>query len=97
MRAHLEVVGQRDLARPGVCTELLVLTRPESITNTPVQPSNVFCSPGTAESVTTVPTGNVARQTPTGLNLSVVQLIPAGLEVTVPALDGAAANVRPAR
>jgi hypothetical protein len=35
-------------------------------------------------SVTTVPTGNVALHGSTGLYLAVVQLIPAGLEVTVP-------------
>src|SRR5678816_274664 len=50
----------------------------------PVHPSNVFCSPGTAVRVTTVPAANEALQGSTGAYFAVVQLIPAGLEVTVP-------------
>ena len=57
---------------------------PTPVQPPPVHPSNVFCSPGTAVSVTTVPTANVALHWPTGLYLAVVQLIPEGLDVTVP-------------
>src|SRR5690242_11472212 len=57
---------------------------PTPVQPPPVHPSNVFCSPGTAVRVTTVPAANEALQGSTGAYFAVVQLMPAGLEVTVP-------------
>src|SRR4029079_2513742 len=57
---------------------------PTPVQPPPVHPSNVFCSPATAVRVTTVPAANVALQGSTGAYFAVVQLMPAGLEGTVP-------------
>src|SRR6476660_8164015 len=57
---------------------------PTPVQPPPVHPSTVVCSPGTAVRVTTVPAAKEALQGSTGAYFAVVQLIPAGFDVTVP-------------